>query len=69
MAFRNGDGTDYAPHNYDGKFRGPITLQEALENSVNIIAIKLVERLGPSQVASYARKMGLSDLVLSGSAK
>ena len=66
VTFRNSDGTNYKPRNYDGKFRGSITLQEALENSVNIIAIKLVERLGPSRVASYARKMGLSDLVLTG---
>ena len=61
VTFRNADGTTYAPRNYDGKFRGPITLQEALEQSVNVIAIKLVERLGPSRVASYGRKMGLSE--------
>ena len=53
VTFRNGDGTTYAPRNYDGKFRGAITLQEALEQSINVIAIKLVEALGPSRVAGY----------------
>lgn len=66
LSFHNADGTTYAPRNYDGKFRGAIPLQEALEQSVNIIAVKLVEYLGPSKVASYGRKMGLSDLVLTG---
>jgi penicillin-binding protein 1A len=58
---------EYKPNNYDKTFRGPISLRHALEDSVNIIAIKLVESLGPSRVLSYAKKMGLRNLVLSGS--
>lgn len=57
---------EYAPKNYDKTFRGPITLRQALEDSVNIIAIKLVENLGPSRVLNYAKKMGLRNLVVSG---
>lgn len=59
-------GSEWAPHNYDNKFRGDISLREALENSINIIAVKLVENLGPSRVVEYARKMGLKSLVISG---
>ncbi|MGQ9779660.1 MAG: transglycosylase domain-containing protein [Bacillota bacterium] len=66
ISFKNSDGTLYSPRNYDGKYRGAITLQEALEQSVNVIAVKLVERLGPARVASYAKKMGLESLVFSG---
>ncbi len=58
---------EYKPRNYDNTFRGPISLRHALEDSVNIIAIKLVESLGPSRVLGYAKKMGLRNLVLSGS--
>ncbi len=58
---------EYKPKNYDKIFRGAISLRHALEDSVNIIAIKLVESLGPSKVFSYAKKMGLRNLVLSGS--
>ena len=54
----------YKPHNYDNQFRGPITLRYALEQSVNVIAIKLVENLGASKVIKYARQMGLKNLVL-----
>src|SRR5262249_26084667 len=29
-------GRTWAPENYDGKFRGPVTLQQALEESINV---------------------------------
>ncbi|NLG85448.1 MAG: PBP1A family penicillin-binding protein [Firmicutes bacterium] len=66
VSFKNNDGTSYNPRNYDGKYRGAITLQEAIEQSVNVIAVKLVDRLGPARVANYAKKMGLSSLVFTG---
>jgi penicillin-binding protein 1A len=57
---------EYAPKNYDKIFRGAISLRQALEESINIIAIKLVESLGPSKVLGYAKKMGLRNLVVTG---
>ncbi|MGE5582482.1 MAG: transglycosylase domain-containing protein [Bacillota bacterium] len=57
---------EYAPQNYDKIFRGEISLRQALEQSINIIAIKLVENLGPSRVLNYAKKMGLKNLVVTG---
>jgi penicillin-binding protein 1A len=60
VSFPNGGGQpDYAPHNYDNKFRGPITLRYALQQSVNIPAIKLLRKVGTSMVSSYARRMGI----------
>lgn len=59
---------EWKPQNYDRIFRGPITLRQALENSVNTIAVKLVDDLGPSKVMEYARKMGIRNLVTSGRA-
>jgi penicillin-binding protein 1A len=57
---------EWAPQNYDRRFRGDISLREALEGSINIIAVKLVESLGPSKVIKYAKQMGLNNLVVSG---
>lgn len=57
---------NWRPHNSDGKFRGAITLREALAYSVNMVSIKLVEDLGPGRIAAYARRMGLTSLVTSG---
>ncbi len=53
------DGKPYAPHNYDQQFRGPVTLRYALQQSINIPALKLLRKVGVAQVASYARRMGI----------
>jgi penicillin-binding protein 1A len=52
-------GKEWAPGNFDNEFRGPITLREALNHSINIPAIRLLTRLGASTVASYAHRMGI----------
>ncbi len=53
------NGKPYQPQNYDHKFRGPITLRYALQESVNIPAIKLLRKVGTSLVATYARRLGI----------
>ncbi len=59
LSFPEVDGTVWAPQNYDRTFSGPVTLRYALQKSINIPAIKMLRRLGVSQVASYARRMGI----------
>jgi penicillin-binding protein 1A len=58
----------WKPQNYDHFYRGPISLRQALENSVNTVAVKLVDDLGPSKIIEYARKMGISHLITHGPA-
>ena len=50
----------YAPRNYDRKFMGPMTLRHALEQSRNIPSVKVIDMLGPTQVAAYAKKFGFA---------
>jgi len=59
VSFPGGDGKPYEPGNYDRTFRGPVTLRYALQQSINIPAIKLLRKVGVSLVASYARRMGI----------
>ncbi len=59
VSFPGGDGKLYQPQNYDRNFRGPVTLRFALQQSINIPAIKLLRKVGTSLVASYARRMGI----------
>jgi penicillin-binding protein 1A len=59
VSFPEVDGTIWAPQNYDHTFSGPVTLRYALQKSINIPAIKVLSKLGVSQVASYARRMGI----------
>ena len=49
----------WQPKNYDEKFRGPVTMRYALENSINIPAIKTIAELGPERVIEYAKRMGI----------
>jgi penicillin-binding protein 1A len=50
----------YAPHNYDEKFEGVITLRRALAQSRNIPALKLADKIGIKTVIEYARRFGIS---------
>lgn len=49
----------WKPQNYEKFFRGPLTLREALEKSVNIIGIKLLQEVGIDKVTQYAKRMGV----------
>jgi len=53
---------EYNPHNYDGKFHGPLTLRYALGNSINTIAVKVTALVGVKAVLEQAFSMGLSTL-------
>ncbi len=50
----------YAPHNYDERFEGNITLRRALAQSRNIPALKLAERVGIRTVIDYTRRFGIT---------
>ncbi len=50
----------YTPKNYDNKFHGPVTLRQALANSYNIPAVKLLNQLGPVNLAAFAAQMGIT---------
>ena len=52
----------YMPDNYDGKFRGPISLRDALGQSINIIAVKLFYLAGLPDSLKTAESMGISTL-------
>lgn len=49
----------YSPKNYDGSYRGPITLREATRWSVNIVAVKVLNSIGVERGYEFARNMGI----------
>jgi len=62
------DGTDkkdtcYTPDNYDNAFRGPMTLRNALAQSINVIAVKLLYLVGVSDSIKIARNLGITTLL------
>ncbi len=54
----------WAPHDYDDKFEGEITLLRALAESRNVPAVKLLAKVGINNVIKLCRRFGItSDLV------
>ncbi|MHB0968550.1 MAG: penicillin-binding protein 1A [Thermoanaerobaculia bacterium] len=49
----------YAPRNYYGKYAGIVTIQRALELSINIPAVKTFMIVGGDKVVDFARRLGL----------
>ncbi len=52
----------YAPHDYDGKERGPVTIRRALQNSLNTPAVKMLYLAGVGRVLDFAEQLGYSTL-------
>ncbi|MFH0846258.1 MAG: transglycosylase domain-containing protein [Patescibacteria group bacterium] len=56
------ENTCYTPTNYDGIFRGPISLRDALAQSINIPAIKILYLAGLKDSLQTAKDMGIENL-------
>lgn len=52
----------YMPDNYDGKFRGPLSLRNALGQSINVPAVKLLYLAGLEDSLQTSENMGISTL-------
>jgi 1A family penicillin-binding protein len=59
VSLPSGSGQYYSPNNYDHRFRGPITVRQALASSVNIVAIKIGYDVGIPQVIKTAQALGI----------
>jgi len=52
----------WAPRNFERRYLGEITLEEALAQSVNTVAVRLLlQSGGPPQVAAEAKRLGIDD--------
>ncbi|MEM6588477.1 MAG: penicillin-binding protein 1C [Pseudomonadota bacterium] len=48
----------YAPQNFDGAFRGELTVSDALRQSLNIPVVLLMDEIGPAHLMAALRKSG-----------
>ena len=61
--FPGGEGQpDYVPENYDKKYQGPIFMRDALGNSINTVAVKLLSLVGIDNMIQTANKLGIKSL-------
>lgn len=54
------ESLSWKPRNYDGDFKGPMTLRHALEVSRNVPTVRLVQDLGISKVHEFIRRMRIN---------
>ena len=52
----------YEPQNFDKIFRGPVTLREALAQSINVPSVKVLYLAGIEDTLNLAKKLGISTL-------
>jgi penicillin-binding protein 1A len=60
------NGKSWSPENYDRIYRGRLTLREALRNSVNTVAVQLLQETGIKAVMEQMERMGINSLVKQG---
>ena len=51
---------DFAPRNYDGRYRGRVTMTQALAHSLNSAAVRVLEHAGVDRVIRWARRLGIT---------
>ena len=55
------DGKDWYPKNYEGVYFATTTLRQALAHSLNLATLDLAERLGPANIAAFAKRLGIEN--------
>jgi penicillin-binding protein 1C len=55
--------SDYVPANFDREFQGTVTVRKALQLSLNVPAVKLLDAVGPARLVSRLRRAGASPVL------
>lgn len=66
VSYPSGSGKVWTPENYTRNYKGLTTIRDAIANSVNVVAVKVLKKIGIDRGIEYAQKLGIKDLVLSG---
>jgi 1A family penicillin-binding protein len=56
------DFGNYSPDNYDGSTHGPVTVRQALNMSLNIPAVKMLDLVGIDEALKTAKDLGITTL-------
>jgi penicillin-binding protein 1A len=58
-----GLGKIWSPKNYDNQYRGPVTMREALTNSINVVSVKILEIIGVDYAVAFAQRLGFTSKI------
>lgn len=54
---------NFSPRNYSNSFKGLVTVREAIQHSLNVIAVKIVQDVGVERSMEYLKKFGITTMV------
>ena len=60
VEYEGGGDKAWKPKNYDNIYRGTVTMREALTNSINVVSVKILEKIGVGAAIDYAKKLGIT---------
>lgn len=61
VEFKMADGSIWKPKNYQNKFYGPSTLRRGIEQSRNVMTVRLADELGMTKIIDLATRLGIYD--------
>ena len=59
IEFKMSNGEIWRPKNYQDKFYGPSTLRRGIEQSRNVMTVRLADELGMVRIADLAQRLGI----------
>ena len=63
IMFGKNNYKEYSPKNYDNKYLGPVTIEEAFSKSLNTVAVKVGTQIGINRVKTLARELGIETFI------
>lgn len=60
VSFKQADGTEFSPTNPTHTYSGPVTLRNALGNSLNVVAEKVAAATGIDYIVQQSKKFGFT---------
>ncbi len=67
VSYSAGSGKSWTPKNYTNDYKGLTTIRTAIAKSVNVVAVKVLNDIGIDRGIEYAQRLGIENLVLTGS--
>lgn len=66
VTYNLSSGSSWTPENYTRTYGGLTTIRDAIKVSNNVVAVKVLNKIGVDRGIEYAEKLGIKNLVLTG---
>ena len=63
IVFGKNNYKEYSPKNYDNRYLGPVTMEEAFSKSLNTVAVKVGDKIGINRVKTLAKELGIETAI------